>query len=131
MPRFGKIDLGALSNPALNDKIIEFAEREARALADVGIGILADAVKRRLSRPRSSRASTASQQNGHGPAEPDVPQAASPYQVLGVAPEAPLEEVESAFRKRVMACHPDRGGDEDELRRVLAAVHQIRAERAT
>jgi DnaJ-domain-containing protein 1 len=129
MPRFGKIDLGALSNPALNDKIIEFAEREAKELADLGIGILAEAVKRRLSRPRPSRASTASQQNGHGPPQADVPQAAGPYQVLGVAPEAPMEDVERAFRKRVMACHPDRGGDEDELRRVLAAVHQIREER--
>ena len=129
MPRFGKIDLGALSNPALNDKIIEFAEREARALADVGIGILADAVKRRLSRPRSSRASTASQQNGHGPAEPDVPQAASPYQVLGVSPEASDLEVEKAFRRQVHVTHPDKGGSEEEIRKVLGAIKQIRKER--
>ena len=128
MPRLKKFDLGALSNPALNDKIIEFAEREAKELADLGIGILADALKRRLAKGRARRASTASWQNGHHPPEADE-LLASAYQTLGVGPEASEEEVEKAFRQRVMACHPDRGGDEDELRRVLAAIKDIRMER--
>jgi DnaJ-domain-containing protein 1 len=133
MPRLEKFDLGSLSNPALNDKIIDFAEREAKELADLGIGILAEALKRRLARPRSRRApptSTATRQNGHRPPEADAPLPAGPYQVLGVAPEASDEEVERAFRQRVQACHPDhKGGSDEAIRRVLEAIHQIRAER--
>jgi DnaJ-domain-containing protein 1 len=133
MPRLDKFNLASLSNPALNDKIIDFAEREAKELADLGIGILAEALKRRLARPRSRRApptSTATRQNGHGPPEADAPLPAGPYQVLGVAPEASDEDVERVFRERVMACHPDRtGASDDELRRVLQAIKQIREER--
>ena len=130
MPRLKKFELGALSNPALNDKIIEFVEREAKELADVGISILADAVKRRLFRARSPRAPTVSAQDWNGRAHPaSTPTATSPYEVLGVSPEASDDEVEGAFRRQVHIHHPDKGGDEDAFRRVLAAIHQIRFER--
>ena len=130
MPRLNNFDLNSLSSPALKDKLIEFAEREAKELADIGIGMLADAVKRRLSQPRSPRVSSASRGDWNGRAHPpDVPSIPSPYQVLRVAPDTPMDQIESAFRKRVMACHPDRGGNEEELRQVLEAIHQIRRER--
>ena len=130
MPRLKNFDLGSLSDPALKDKLIDFAEREAQELAHIGIGMLADAVKRRLSQPRSPRVSSASRGDWNGRAHPpDSPSTPSPYQVLGVDPDTPMDQIESAFRKRVMACHPDRGGNEEELRQVLEAIHQIRRER--
>ena len=134
MPRFNNFDPGSLSDPALKDKLIEFAEREAKELADIGIGMLADAVKRRLSSAaggRPPRVSPASRGDWNGRVHPpDAPSIPSPYQVLGVSPGASMEEVEHAFRLRVQASHPDhKGGSEEEIRRVLAAIHQIRRER--
>lgn len=118
MPRLPHLDP---SDPALPEKVIEFAEREARELADIGIGMLADALKRRLKQRRLGPASTGSlQKNGRHPA--------SPYAVLGVSPETPMEEIEQVFRKRVMVCHPDKGGDADEFRLVVDAMRQIRLE---
>ena len=124
MPRLRPLDPSRFLTPAMQDKMLEFMEREAKELADIGIGILADTLKRRLSRARL--ATTAGQQNGKGP---PVSRAVGAYQLLGVAPDAPMKQVEHVFRKRVMACHPDRGGDEEELRQVLMAIRQIREER--
>ena len=129
MPRLKKLDPQALLTPATQAKMVDFVEREAKELADLGIGILADALKRRLSQRRPRRGSSSSRQNGAGPVNAPAAPPASPYQTLGVGPEASDEEVEKAFRQRVMACHPDRGGDEDEFRRVLAAIKKIRVER--
>ena len=130
MPRLKKFDPASLLTPAMQEKMVEFVEREIKGMADVGISMLADAVKQRLSRPRPARASTAPRQDWNGRVhEPDTPAEVSPYQVLGVSPEAPIKEVELAFDRKVMACHPDRGGDEEELRRVLEAMRQIRSER--
>ena len=131
MPRLKKFDPASLLTPAMQEKMVEFVEREMKGMADVGISMLADAVKQRLSRARGLRAaSTPQQQDWNGRVhEPDIPAEASPYQVLGVSPEASIKEVEMAFDKKVMVCHPDRGGDEKELRRVLEAMRQIRSER--
>lgn len=41
--------------------------------------------------------------------------------VLGVPAGAPACEVERAFRRRALQAHPDRGGDADAFRTVLAA----------
>lgn len=46
--------------------------------------------------------------------------------VLGVAPDAPPEEVRAAYRERVMETHPDHGGDEAAFRRVRWAYDQLR-----
>lgn len=108
------------SDPALAEKIIQFAEREARELADLGIGMLADALKRRLKQSR---------QNGQVPAQPDHARPASPYEVLGVSPDTSIEEIERVFQKRVQVCHPDHGGDEDQLRLVVESMKVIRLER--
>ena len=133
MPRLKPFNLGPLSDPALQDKLFAVVERELRELADLAIGMGSDALKRRLAQRRSQGlppASPASRQDWNGRVHaPGAPAAASPYQVLGIAPEASDEEVEKAFRQRVMACHPDRGGDEAELRVVLAAIQEIRRER--
>lgn len=41
--------------------------------------------------------------------------------LLGLAPGASPAEVERAFRRRAKAAHPDRGGDPDAFRELLAA----------
>lgn len=113
----------------MQNKMVDLVEREAKGLAELGIGILADALKRRLARSRLSHVSTAAQQDWNGRVHVDTPRVSSPYEILGVAPDTPLEEIESVYRKRVMKCHPDKGGDEEELRLVLVAIRQIREER--
>jgi len=109
--------------PSLHDRIIDTFEREAKVLADLGIGMLAEALKRRLEQGRARPAPVI-------PPERPAPQD-TPYQTLGVAPSATNEEVEAAFREKVKACHPDRngGGNDEELRQAVQAIRQIREER--
>jgi hypothetical protein len=48
--------------------------------------------------------------------------------LLGVAPDAPLREVRSAFRRLVRRHHPDlAGGDGDDARRLTEAYRVLRA----
>jgi len=47
--------------------------------------------------------------------------AAAAFAELGVSAGATLEEVKSAYRRRVKETHPDQGGDEDEFKRVREA----------
>lgn len=47
-------------------------------------------------------------------------------QVLGVPAGAPACEVERAFRARALEAHPDRGGDAEAFRTVLAARRALR-----
>lgn len=49
----------------------------------------------------------------------------SPYQILGVAEKAPWAEVKSAYRKLVMAHHPDKGGDPATFRKVQGAYEVL------
>jgi hypothetical protein len=44
----------------------------------------------------------------------------NPHEVLGVRPGASADEVRAAWRRQVLATHPDRGGDEA----TFAAVHE-------
>jgi DnaJ domain len=48
------------------------------------------------------------------------------YQVLGVDPNVGPAALSSAFRRRVMACHPDRGGSHEETVRVNEAWEILR-----
>jgi curved DNA-binding protein CbpA len=54
---------------------------------------------------------------------------ASPFDVLGVDPDADEGEIVEAYRKRVKEAHPDRGGSAEAFRRVQAAYERIRAGR--
>ena len=56
---------------------------------------------------------------GYGAAGRDP--AAAAFAELGVSAGATVEEVKSAYRRRVKETHPDQGGDEDEFKRVREA----------
>jgi DnaJ-like protein len=46
---------------------------------------------------------------------------------LGVSPAATAEDIERAFRRRARTLHPDRGGDPDRFRELLAAREALSA----
>ena len=52
---------------------------------------------------------------------------ASPFEVLGIETDADEETVEQAYRRRVKETHPDRGGDSDEFRAVVAAYEAVQS----
>ena len=49
----------------------------------------------------------------------------SPFETLRVDPDADAEEIEQAYRRRVMEAHPDHGGSASEFQRVRAAYEEI------
>jgi ferredoxin len=50
---------------------------------------------------------------------------ASPFDVLGVDPEADDETIEQAYRERVFEAHPDHGGSAAEFQRIRRAYERI------
>lgn len=50
----------------------------------------------------------------------------TPYDILGVAPDASTEELTAAYRNRIKDVHPDHGGDEESFRRVREAYTAAR-----
>ena len=59
------------------------------------------------------------------PARPMSEVPADPRQVLGVGPQASVEEIKAAFRREALATHPDRGGDADAFMRAKAAYDRL------
>lgn len=53
----------------------------------------------------------------------------NPWVVLGCAEDAPDDEVQRAFRRRVKQTHPDLGGDAHELATVVEAFDAVRQAR--
>ncbi len=53
---------------------------------------------------------------------------ASPFDVLGVDPDADDEELVAAYRQRVKETHPDQGGSTAEFQAVQRAYERIRAD---
>lgn len=47
------------------------------------------------------------------------------HEILGVAPDAPVEEVKKAFRKKSKKCHPDAGGNNVEFNELLIAYNDM------
>jgi curved DNA-binding protein CbpA len=51
----------------------------------------------------------------------------SPFETLQIDPDASDEEIDRAYRRRVLEVHPDQGGTAREFQRVRAAYEQVRA----
>jgi curved DNA-binding protein CbpA len=51
----------------------------------------------------------------------------SPFDVLGVEPDADDAAIEAAYRERVKKSHPDQGGSAAEFRRVREAYEELKA----
>lgn len=50
----------------------------------------------------------------------------APTDVLGVALDATLEEIRTAFRRLAMKHHPDRGGDPETFQKIQAAYEKLK-----
>lgn len=67
---------------------------------------------------------------GSDPDDDDVPEPIDdPYAVLGVHPEASINDVEAAFKRKAKATHPDGGGSDAEFKRIKRAYETILDER--
>lgn len=58
------------------------------------------------------------------------PRESAPYKVLGIAPNASLEEAKRAHRKLAAVHHPDAGGDPNRMAEINAAIDEFQKERA-
>ena len=50
------------------------------------------------------------------------------YKILGLPKFASTDEIKKAYRKLAMECHPDRGGDEERMKKINVA-YQILSEK--
>ena len=50
---------------------------------------------------------------------------ASPYGVLGVSDTATASEIKKAFRSLMMIHHPDKGGDAEKAKKIIAAYQHL------
>lgn len=48
-----------------------------------------------------------------------------PYAVLGVPPNSPPDVVRKAYRDKLKETHPDLGGSDEEVRRVIEAYKKL------
>lgn len=53
-----------------------------------------------------------------------------PYELLGVRPDAPIEDIEDMYKIRAKRAHPDKGGSAEQMTQLNAAIERIRADRA-
>lgn len=70
--------------------------------------------------------------NTRAPSPAPASPAAEPvscWAVLGVAPNATLDEIKRAYRERALATHPDRGGDAAAFRELQRAYERAAARR--
>lgn len=76
-------------------------------LDDAAILYLAWTIFRRMRRPRSFR-SDSSAGNGAGNAQRTGPEEKSPFETLGISPDASAEEIARAYRTLAARYHPDK-----------------------
>ena len=53
------------------------------------------------------------------------------FDILGVSPDATLEEVKRAYKKLASKSHPDKGGDPEQFKKILKAYTEIVANHTT
>jgi len=49
----------------------------------------------------------------------------NPWAVLGVGPEASLDDVKRAFRRKALKCHPDQGGASEQFQQLKKAYDSV------
>ena len=59
-----------------------------------------------------------------------LPSQESPYDVLGVKPDASQEEIEASYRQKAKLLHPDAGGDPEAFRRITEARNKLKGKAA-
>lgn len=53
----------------------------------------------------------------------------SPYEILQIMPDAPLEVAEASYRAKALVAHPDKGGDIVTFKELKGAIEAIRKEK--
>lgn len=53
-----------------------------------------------------------------------------PYELLGVRPDADMEDVEALYKIKAKRAHPDKGGSVEQMAQLNAAIERIRQDRA-
>jgi hypothetical protein len=61
------------------------------------------------------------------PPKPERPKASDPYVTLHLLPSAPPEVVKAAYRALAVLNHPDKGGDEEAMKRLNEAYGRLLA----
>ena len=56
-----------------------------------------------------------------------LPDPDDPYHILGVQPSAGIEEIRAAYKRHLLAAHPDQGGSRESLERVMEAGRRVGA----
>lgn len=79
----------------------------------------------RVLRGQPAWPSKSSRERRGAPVRTDA-KADSIWSLLGVSSRATEEELKAAYRKKAIETHPDRGGDADTFRRVVAAYAEAR-----
>jgi|SRR5579859_1595977 len=50
----------------------------------------------------------------------------SPYEILGIMPDAPIEVAEAAYKAKARTAHPDAGGSVEAIKELNEAIGEIR-----
>lgn len=113
------------------EEALRQAEQAAgRSLVEVE-GLWARAWARVLMGQPAFAAPTASTSEQAGPRRARVePEPGSIWQILGVAPDASVEQIRAAFRQRALVTHPDQGGDAEAFRALGRARDEALLRRA-
>ena len=61
------------------------------------------------------------------PPKPERPKASDPYVTLHLLPSAPPEVVKAAYKALAVLNHPDKGGDEEKMKRLNEAYGRLLA----
>ena len=59
-----------------------------------------------------------------------LPSQESPYDVLGVKPDATEEQIEASYRQKAKLLHPDAGGDTEAFKRLTDARNKLKGKAA-